>query len=126
MMSLLHIGLCLLLVVGMLTCLGGIFDLDWLFCLGALFEFVGASPQCVWKTDDCDYISLLLPYTRYDQIKFDLVRNKILEQFPELLMPENCLEKIPGYGKTEDYIASIEVAYPATWTVEHELIDSCK
>lgn len=80
---------------------------------------VGASPQCMWKTDDCDYISLLLPYTRYDQIKFDLVRNKILEQFPELLMPENCLEKLPGYGKTEDYIASIEVAYPATWTVEY-------
>ena len=42
MMSLLHIGLCLLLVVGMLTILGGIFDLDWLFCLGTLFEFVGA------------------------------------------------------------------------------------
>lgn len=80
---------------------------------------VRASPQCTWKTDDCDYISLLLPYTRYDQIKFDLVRNKILEQFPELLMPENCLEKLPDYGKTEDYIASIEVAYPATWTVEY-------
>lgn len=48
---------------------------------------VGASPQCMWNTDDCDYISLLLPYTRYDQIKFDLVRNKILEQFP------NCLCK---------------------------------
>lgn len=76
------------------------------------------SPQCTWKTDDCDYISLLLPYTRYDQIKFDLVRNKILEQFPELLMPENCLEKLPDYGKTEDYIASIEVAYPATWTID--------
>lgn len=79
---------------------------------------VGASPQCTWKTDDCDYISLLLPYTRYDQIKFDLVRNKILEQFPELLMPENCLEKLPDYGKTEDYIASIEVAYPVTWTID--------
>lgn len=87
---------------------------------------VGASPQCMWKTDDCDYISLLLQYTRYDQIKFDLVRNKILEQFPELLMPENCLEKLPDYGKIENYISSIEVAYPATWTVEHELIDSCK
>lgn len=87
---------------------------------------VGASPQCVWKADDCDYISLLLPYTRFDQIKFDLVRNKILKQFPELLMPENCLEKLPGYGKTVDYIASIEVAYPATWTVEYEMIDSCK
>lgn len=37
-MSLLHIGLCLLLAVGMLTCLGGIFDLDWLFCLGALLN----------------------------------------------------------------------------------------
>ena len=85
---------------------------------------VGASPQCMWKTDDCDYISLLLQYTRYDQIKFDLVRKKILEQFPELLMPENCLEKIPDYGKMEDYIASIEVAYPATWTVEYEMIDS--
>ena len=54
MMSLLHIGLCLLLVVGMLTCLGGIFDLDWLFCLGALFEcsisrdkpFLPLTPQC--------------------------------------------------------------------------------
>ena len=85
---------------------------------------VGASPQCMWKTDDCDYISLLLPYTRFEQIKFDLVRNKILEQFPELLMPENCLEKLPDHGKTEDYIASIEVAYPATWTVEYEMIDS--
>lgn len=87
---------------------------------------VGASPQCMWKTDDCDYISLLLQYTRYDQIKFDLVRNKILKQFPELLMPENSLEKLPDYGKLEDYVASIEVAYPATWTVEYELIDSCK
>lgn len=79
----------------------------------------GMSPQSLWKTDDCDYISLLLEYTQHDQIKFDLVRNKILEQFPELLMPENCLEKLPDYGKTEDYIASIEVAYPATWTVEY-------
>lgn len=87
---------------------------------------IGASPQCTWKTDDCDYISLLLPYTRFDQIKFDLVRNKILEQFSELLMPENSLEKLPDYGKLEDYVASIEVAYPATWTVEYELIDSCK
>lgn len=85
---------------------------------------VGASPQCMWKTDDCDYMSLLLSYTRYDQIKFDLVRNKILDQFPELLMPENCLEKISDYGKMEDYIASIEVAYPATWTVEYEMINS--
>lgn len=84
---------------------------------------VGASPQCMWKTDDCDYMSLLLSYTRYDQIKFDLVRNKILDQFPELLMPENCLEKIPDYGKTEDYIASIEVAYPATWIVEYEMMN---
>lgn len=48
MMSLLHIGLCLLLVVGMLTCLGRIFDLDWLFCLGALFEFVGAVTMIVF------------------------------------------------------------------------------
>lgn len=87
---------------------------------------VGASPQCMWKTDDCDYISLLLQYTRYDQIKFDLVCNKILKQFPELLIPENCCEKLPNYGKTEDYIASIEVAYPETWTVEYEIIDSCK
>ena len=85
---------------------------------------VGASPQCMWKTDDCDYISLLLQYTRYDQIKFDLVRDKILGQFPELLMPENCLEKLPDYGKMEDYIASIEVAYPETWTVEYAKIDS--
>lgn len=84
----------------------------------------GASPQCMWKTDDCDYMSLLLSYTRYDQIKFDLVRNKMLDQFPELLMPENCLEKISDYGKLKDYIASIEVAYPATWTVEYEMIDS--
>lgn len=37
---------------------------------------------------------------------------------------ENCLEKLPDYGKMEDYVYSIEVAYPATWTVEHEMIDS--
>ena len=24
---------------------------------------VGVSPQCMWETDDCDYNSLLLPYT---------------------------------------------------------------
>lgn len=46
---------------------------------------VGASPQCMWKTDDCDYMSLLLPYTRYDQIKFDLVRKKYWSNF------RNCL-----------------------------------
>lgn len=34
-------------------------------------------------------------------------------------MPENCLEKLPDYGKIENYISSIEVAYPATWTVEY-------
>lgn len=85
---------------------------------------VGASPQSVFKTDDCNYISLFLEYTRYDQIKFDLVCNKILKQFPELLIPENCCEKLPNYGKMEDYIASIEVAYPETWTVEYAKIDS--
>lgn len=56
--------------------------------------------------------------------KDEEVRQKMLEQFPELLMPENCLEKLPDYGKMEDYVYSIEVAYPATWTVEHEMIDS--
>lgn len=85
---------------------------------------VGASPQSVFRTDDCDYISLFLEYTRYDQIKFDLVCNKILGQFPELLIPVNCCEKLPNYGKMEDYIASIEVAYPETWTVEYAKIDS--
>lgn len=85
---------------------------------------VGASPQSVFQTDDCDYISLFLEYTRYDQIKFDLVCNKILKQFPEMLIPENCCEKLPNYGKMEDYVASIEVAYPETWTVEYEMIDS--
>ena len=85
---------------------------------------VGASPQSVFKTDDCDYNSLFLEYTRYDQIKFDLVCNKILGQFPELLIPVNCCEKLPNYGKMEDYIASIEVAYPETWTVEYAKIDS--
>ena len=85
---------------------------------------IDASPDYVWKTEDCDYWSLFLQYARFDQIKFDLVRNKILEQFPELLMPENCLEKLPDYRKMEDYVASIEVAYPVTWTVEFELIDS--
>ena len=85
---------------------------------------VGASPQSIWKTEDCDYISLFLEYTRLDQIKFDLVRNKILEQFPELLMPENGCEEFPDYGKMEVYVASIEVSYPATWTVEFEMIDS--
>lgn len=85
---------------------------------------VGASPQSVFRTDDCDYISLFLEYTRYDQIKFDLVCNKILGQFPELLIPVNCCEKLPNHGKMEDYIASIEVAYPETWTVEYAKIDS--
>lgn len=44
---------------------------------------------------------------------------KFIPMVLEMLMPENCLEKLPDYGKTEDYIASIEVAYPATWTVEY-------
>ena len=85
---------------------------------------VGTSPQSVWKTKDCDYISLLLEYTKHNQIKFDLVRDKILRQFPELLMSENCLEKLPDSAKLEDYVASIEVAYPETWTVEYAKIDS--
>ena len=85
---------------------------------------VGASPQSVFKTDDCNYISLFLEYTKHDQVKFDLVRDKILGQFPELLMSENCYEKLPDSAKLEDYIASIEVAYPETWTVEYAKIDS--
>ena len=75
-------------------------------------------------TKDCDYISLLLEYTKHDQVKFDLVRDKVLGQFPELIMSENCYEKIPDNANLEDYIASIEVAYPETWTVEYEKIDS--
>lgn len=85
---------------------------------------VSVSPQSVWKTKDCDYISLLLEYTKHDQVKFDLVRDKVLGQFPELIMSENCYEKIPDNANLEDYIASIEVAYPETWTVEYEKIDS--
>lgn len=47
-----------------------------------------------------------------------------MEKKDEEVRLEICLEKLPGYGKAEDYIASIEVAYPETWTVEYEMIDS--
>lgn len=46
---------------------------------------VGASPQCMWKTDDCDYISLLLPYTRYVRLNLILYVIKYWSNF------RNCL-----------------------------------
>lgn len=43
------------------------------------------SPQCMWKTDDCDYMSLLLEYHIYSEFEFDKNVEKMINMFPELL-----------------------------------------
>ena len=79
---------------------------------------VGASPQCMWKTDDCDYMSLLLEYHIYSEFEFDKNVEKMINMFPELLHSENVLLDIPKDKKIKNLVYMIEVAYPVTWTID--------
>lgn len=78
---------------------------------------VGTSPQIMWGTDDCDYVSLSILF-EYDKEHFDSVYQKTIEHFPKLLNSENHLEKIPNDKLNMDYVSLIEVAYPSTWIVD--------
>ena len=44
---------------------------------------------------------------------------KMINMFPELLHSENVLLDIPKDKKIKNLVYMIEVAYPATWTVEY-------
>lgn len=77
------------------------------------------SPQCMWGTDDCDYMSLFLEYHIYSEFEFDKNVEKMINMFPELLHSENVLLDIPKDKKIKNLVYMIEVAYPATWTVEY-------
>ena len=76
------------------------------------------SPQCMWKTDDCDYMSLLLEYKKNSEFEFDQNAERIIETFPDLIQSENILLNIPKNNSIENLVYMIEVAYPTTWNIE--------
>lgn len=76
------------------------------------------SPQCMWKTDDCDYMSLLLEYKKASEFEFDQNAERIIETFPDLIQSENILLNIPKNNSIENLVYMIEVAYPTTWNIE--------
>lgn len=76
------------------------------------------SPQCMWKTDDCDYMSLLLEYKKISEFEFDQNAERIIETFPDLIQSENILLNIPKNNSIENLVYMIEVAYPTTWNIE--------
>lgn len=76
------------------------------------------SPQCMWKTDDCDYMSLLLEYKKASEFEFDQNVERIIETFPDLIQSENVLLNIPKNNAIENLVYMIEVAYPTTWNIE--------
>ena len=79
----------------------------------------GLSPQCMWRTNDCDYISLLVDYDYESEKQFENAFNEIIKQFPELKQSENFIEEIPNGKTLLDMVSCIDVAYPTTWTVEY-------
>lgn len=84
---------------------------------------VGLSPQCMWETDDCDYMSLFLECRISNVVEFNKNVEKMIDMFPELIHAENILLEIPKDKAIKDMVYMIEVAYPATWTVEFEIIN---
>ena len=84
---------------------------------------VGLSPQCMWGTDDCDYMSLFLECRISNVVEFNKNVEKMIDMFPELIHAENILLEIPKDKAIKDMVYMIEVAYPATWTVEFEIIN---
>lgn len=76
------------------------------------------SPQCMWKTDDCDYMSLLLEYKKASEFEFNQNVERIIETFPDLIQSENILLNIPKNNSIENLVYMIEVAYPTTWNIE--------
>lgn len=84
---------------------------------------VGLSPQCMWGTDDCDYMSLFLECRISNVVEFNKNVEKMIDMFPELIHAENILLEISKDKAIKDMVYMIEVAYPATWTVEFEIIN---
>lgn len=72
----------------------------------------------MWKTDDCDYMSLLLEYKKASEFELDQNVERIIETFPDLIQSENVLLEIPKDKKIKNMIYMIEVAYPTTWNIE--------
>ena len=75
-------------------------------------------PQCMWKIDDCDYMSLLLEYKKASEFEFNQNVERIIETFPDLIQSENILLNIPKNNSIENLVYMIEVAYPTTWNIE--------
>lgn len=76
------------------------------------------SPQCMWKTDDCDYMSLLLEYKKANEFEFNQNVERIIETFSVLIQSENVLLEIPRDKEIKNMVYMIEVAYPTTWNIE--------
>lgn len=76
------------------------------------------SPQCMWKTDDCDYMSLLLEYKKASEFEFDQNVERIIETFPDLIQSENVLLDIAKDKEIKNMVYMIEVAYPTTWDIK--------
>lgn len=79
----------------------------------------GLSPQSLWRTDDCDYESLLLEYDFAENKKqFEAVLDEMTKRFPDLKDPKKLFEDIPEGKTLTDMVSQIEVTYPCTWTVD--------
>lgn len=72
----------------------------------------------MWKTDDCDYMSLLLEYKKASEFEFDQNVERIIETFPDLIQSENVLLDILKDKEIKNMLYMIEVAYPTTWDIE--------
>ena len=66
------------------------------------------SPQCLFKIEKVDYVSLILEYS-YKVQKFDEVIKNLLELSEEKIENQKIIP----------YISWIEVSYPRTWNVEY-------
>lgn len=69
-------------------------------------------------------MSLLLECRISNEFEFDKIVEKMIDMFPELIYAENVLLEIPNDKAIKDMVYMIEVAYPATWTVEFEIMSS--
>ena len=82
------------------------------------------SPQIMWETDDCKYISLFKNYDISNKEEFNRVFERIIKQFPRLNEPVNFLETIPENEVFINMVSQIELAFPATWNVDFIVKDS--
>lgn len=81
----------------------------------------GMSPQCMWGTENCVYISLMLDVNSTNENEFDAILNKFFDEFSDLKNEEKFYMPIPCNADLKDYVSYIAVSYPETWDVEYEL-----